>query len=187
MQTNCRPPTPGLIAAETGIEPISIESESIVIPLHYSAIADANGFEPLLIVLETIVLPVTLSIHTRVTGIKPILQESKSCVLTSCTTPYQLVGRMGFEPMTARLSDGNSYQLNYLPMKWEEQDSNLYRMELQPIALPLELPSQKENHLPLSDKWLQSKEILLHTYVAHDPHILIKTSKVIQFLILHQN
>ena len=33
------------IAAETGIEPISSESESDVIPLHYSAIADTNGFE----------------------------------------------------------------------------------------------------------------------------------------------
>ena len=52
------------IAAETGIEPISSESESDVIPLHYSAIADANGFEPLLIVLETIVLPVTPSIYS---------------------------------------------------------------------------------------------------------------------------
>ena len=30
------------ISAETGIEPISSESESDVIPLHYSAIADAN-------------------------------------------------------------------------------------------------------------------------------------------------
>ena len=30
------------IAAETGIEPIFSESESDVIPLHYSAIADAN-------------------------------------------------------------------------------------------------------------------------------------------------
>ena len=108
------------IAAETGIEPISSESESDVIPLHYSAKADANGFEPLLIVLETIVLPITPSIHTRVTGLEPILQESKSCVLTSCTTPPLLIGRMGFEPMTARVSDGNSNQLNYLPVKWEE-------------------------------------------------------------------
>ena len=58
--------------AKTGIEPIFSESESDVIPLHYSAIADANGFEPLLIVLEAIVLPVTLSIHTRVTGFEPI-------------------------------------------------------------------------------------------------------------------
>ena len=32
------------ITAETGIEPISSESESDMIPLHYSAIADANGF-----------------------------------------------------------------------------------------------------------------------------------------------
>ena len=79
------------IAAETGIEPISSESESDVIPLHYSAIADANGFEPLLIVLETIVLPITPSIHTRVTGLEPILQESKSCVLTIPTTPYYLI------------------------------------------------------------------------------------------------
>ena len=62
-----------------------------MIPLHYSAIADANGFEPLLIVLETIVLPVTLSIHTRATGLEPTLQESKSCVLTICTTPYYLI------------------------------------------------------------------------------------------------
>ena len=76
------------IAAETGIEPISSESESDVIPLHYSAIADANGFEPLLIVLETIVLPITPSIHTRVTGFEPILRKSKSRVLTICTTPY---------------------------------------------------------------------------------------------------
>ena len=89
------------IAAETGIEPISSESDvpyrlqryaslpsedlvllhrthphSVrindyfviidldVIPLHYSAKADANGFEPLLIVLETIVLPVTPSIYS---------------------------------------------------------------------------------------------------------------------------
>ena len=81
------------IAAETGIEPISSESESDVIPLHYSAIADANGFEPLLIVLETIVLPVTLSTHTRVTGLEPILRESKSRVLTICTTPYYLSRR----------------------------------------------------------------------------------------------
>ena len=83
-------------------------------------------------------------------GIEPVLQESKSCVLTSCTTPYQLVGRMGFEPMTARLSDGNSYQLNYLPMKWEEQDSNLYRMELKTSALTLDLSCQKHknNRLP---------------------------------------
>ena len=126
LQTGRQPLPTVHIAAETGIEPISSESESDVIPLHYSAIADANGFEPLLIVLETIVLPVTLSIHTRVTGIEPILQESKSCVLTSCTTPYYIsrkgetrthdrllirqeflpaelpsykVGRIGFEPI----------------------------------------------------------------------------------------
>ena len=59
-----------------------------VIPLHYSAIADANGFEPFLIVLETIVLPVTPSIHTRAIGFEPILRKSKSRVLTICTTPY---------------------------------------------------------------------------------------------------
>ena len=57
------------IAAETGIEPISSESESDVIPLHYSAIADANAFEPLLIVLETIVLPVTPSTYSGCGGI----------------------------------------------------------------------------------------------------------------------
>ena len=57
------------IAAETGIEPISSESESDVIPLHYSAIADANGFEPFLIVLETIVLPVTPSTYSGCGGI----------------------------------------------------------------------------------------------------------------------
>ena len=57
------------IAAETGIEPISSESESDVIPLHYSAKADANGFEPLLIVLETIVLPVTPSTYSGCGGI----------------------------------------------------------------------------------------------------------------------
>ncbi len=94
------------IAAETGIEPISSESDvpyrlqryaslpsedlvplhrthphSVrindyfviidldVIPLHYSAIADANGFEPLLIVLETIVLPVTPSTYSGCGGI----------------------------------------------------------------------------------------------------------------------
>ena len=67
------------IAAETGFEPISSESESDVIPLHYSAIADANGFEPLLIVLETIVLPVTLSIHTRVTGNWRITDSPVDC------------------------------------------------------------------------------------------------------------
>ena len=120
-------------------------------------------------------------------GFEPILRKSKSRVLTICTTPYQLVGRMGFEPMTARLSDGNSYQLNYLPMKWEEQDSNLYRMELQPIALPLELSSQKENHLPLSDKWFQNKELLLAAHILSNPHDLIKTSQIIQFLLMHQN
>ena len=57
------------IAAETGIEPISSESESDVIPLHYSAKEDANGFEPLLIVLETIVLPVTPSTYSGCGGI----------------------------------------------------------------------------------------------------------------------
>ena len=57
------------IAAETGIEPISSESESDVIPLHYSAKADANGFEPFLIVLETIVLPVTPSTYSGCGGI----------------------------------------------------------------------------------------------------------------------
>ena len=91
LQTGRQPLPTVHIAAETGIEPISSESESDVIPLHYSAIADANGFEPLLIVLETIVLPVTLSIHTRATGLEPTLQESKSCVLTICTTPYYLI------------------------------------------------------------------------------------------------
>ena len=50
-------------AAETGIEPISSESESDVIPLHYSAMTDANGLEPLPIVLETIMLPITPSIY----------------------------------------------------------------------------------------------------------------------------
>ena len=131
-------------------------------------------------------LPVTLSIHTRVTGIEPILQESKSCVLTSCTTPYQLVGRMGFEPMTARLSDGNSYQLNYLPMKWEEQDSNLYRMELQPIALPLELSSQKRKPPALIRQVVILRKAF-PAYTSHNPHILIKARQKIQFLILHQN
>ena len=72
-------------------------------------------------------------------------------------------------------------------MKWEEQDSNLYRMELQPIALPLELSSQKENHLPLSDKWFQNKELLLAAHILSNPHDLIKTSQIIQFLLMHQN
>ena len=35
----------GSIAAETGIEPIFPESESGVLPLHHSAIADAGRFE----------------------------------------------------------------------------------------------------------------------------------------------
>ena len=55
---------------------------------------------------------------------------------------------MGLEPMTARVSDGNSNQLNYLPMKWEEQDLNLYRVERESTALPLELSSQEKTTCP---------------------------------------
>ena len=85
-------------AAETGIEPISSESESDVIPLHYSAIADANGFEPLLIVLETIVLPVTLSIHTRATGLEKIFYPRnpvKRRITTSTPLGY-LIGYLKY-------------------------------------------------------------------------------------------
>ena len=93
---------------------------------------------------------------------------------------------MGLEPMTARLSDGNSYQLNYLPVKWEEQDSNLYRMELQPIALPLELSSQKRKPPALIRQVVILRKAF-PAYTSHNPHILIKARQIIQFLILHQN
>ena len=50
---------------------------------------------------------------------------------------------MGLEPMTARLSDGNSYQLNYLPMKC--------RVGVEPTSLILQtsrLPQTFDTYTP---------------------------------------
>ena len=65
------------ITAETGIEPISSESESDVIPLHYSAITGRKGLEPLSLVLETNMLPLHQhpiykgdGTRTHITGVK---------------------------------------------------------------------------------------------------------------------
>lgn len=158
-----------------------------MIPLHYSAIADANGFEPLLIVLETIVLPVTLSIHTRVTGIEPILQESKSCVLTSCTTPYY-ISRKG----ETRTHDRLLIRQEFLPA--ELPSYIVGRIGFEPIPRGASIHRStigaifpRKKHLPLSDKWSNSAKHSITAYTAHNPHNLIKTRQIIQFLILHQN
>ena len=45
-----------IVSADLGVEPKSDESESPVLPLHQSAIADAEGLEPSLMDLEAIVL-----------------------------------------------------------------------------------------------------------------------------------
>ena len=45
----------------------------------------------------------------------------------------------------------------------------------------------RKNHLPLSDKWSNSAKHSITAYAAHNPHNLIKTRQIIQFLILHQN
>ena len=158
LQTGRQPLPTVHIAAETGIEPISSESESDVIPLHYSAIADANGFEPLLIVLETIVLPVTLSIHTRVTGIEPILQESKACVLTTCTTPYYL-SRKGETRTRDRLLIRQEFWPAELPSYsgsgWCRTNSygfsihRFYRVSFRSV--------QKRKPPALSDKWFNKR------------------------------
>ena len=132
-------------------------------------------------------LPITPSIHTRVTGLEPILQESKSCVLTICTTPYYLSRKSETRTHDRLLIRQEFWPAELSSYEWKEQDLNLYRVELQSTALPLELSSQKENHLSLSDKWSNSAKHSITAYTAHIPHNLIKTRQIIQFLILHQN
>lgn len=56
----------------------------------------------------------TLFGYTRATGFEPILRESKSRVLTICTTPYYKVEREGIEPPTRRASTCRSTNLSYL-------------------------------------------------------------------------
>lgn len=69
--------------AETGIEPISPDSESGVIPLHYSAKTGSIGFEPMPLVLETSVLPFTPTTYrVDVEGLEP----SASKLRVSCST-----------------------------------------------------------------------------------------------------
>ena len=161
-------------------------------------------------------LPVTLSIHTRVTGLEPILQESKSCVLTSCTTPYY-ISRKGEELAYDRQSSGllvaNSGRAMLEPDRSEARPRTHDRLLIRQEFLPAELPSYivgrigfepiprgasihrstigaifpRKNHLPLSDKWSNSAKHSITAYTAHNPHNLIKTRQIIQFLILHQN
>ena len=88
--------------------------------------------------------------------------------------------------MTARLSDGNSYQLNYLPVKWKEKDSNLQRVGLQPTALPIRAIFPKEKPPAFIRQVVLNKELLLAVHIL-SPHDLIKTSQIIQFLLMHQN
>ena len=89
-------------------------------------------------------LPVTLSIHTRVTGLEPILQELKSCVLTSCTTPYY-ISRKGEEFAFNRQSGGllvaNSGRAMLEPDRSEARPRTHDRLLIRQEFLPAELPS----------------------------------------------
>ena len=132
-------------------------------------------------------LPITLSIHTRVTGIEPILQESKSCVLTSCTTPYY-ISRKG----ETRTHDRLLIRQEFLPA--ELPSCKVGRIGFEPIprgasfhrsTIGAIFPKRKPP--ALSDKWSNYAKLSYYAYTAHNPHDLIKTRQIIQFLMLHQN
>ena len=133
-------------------------------------------------------LPVTLSIHTRVTGLEPILQESKSCVLTSCTTPYY-ISRKG----ETRTHDRLLIRQEFLPA--ELPSYNVGRIGFEPIPRGASIhrstigaifPKRKPPALIRQVVVIQEK-IISPSYSIHNPHVLIRTPKVIQFFILHQN
>ena len=94
---------------------------------------------------------------------------------------------MRLELTTACLSDRNSDHLNYPPMNGKNRIRTCNAWSFNPSLYRWSYLSKKENHLPLSDKWLNYAKLSFPAYTAYNPHTLIKTRQIIQFLMLHQN
>ena len=162
-----------------------------MIPLHYSAIYKGDG--ELALNRQSSGLLVANSARAMLAPdrsearLEPILQESKSCVLTSCTTPYY-ISRKG----ETRTHDRLLIRQEFLPA--ELPSYIVGRIGFEPIPRGASIHRStigaifpRKNHLPLSDKWSNSAKHSITAYTAHNPHNLIKTRQIIQFLILHQN
>ena len=89
--------------------------------------------------------------------------------------------------MTPCVSDRYSEPTELSSCKWKEKDSNLQRVGLQPTALPIRAIFPKEKPPAFIRQVVLNKELLLAAHILSNPHDLIKTSQIIQFLLMHQN